>query len=95
MKRRDFVKDISLGTAFLSLTGFYSVKSFQDSAPKKGDNLYVRRPECKLPVMDHVDVVVLGGSSAGVSAAATAARNGAGVFLICGDPYLGVDICGT
>ena len=95
MKRRDFLKDITLGTAFISLTGFYSVNSFQGKSPEKGDNLYVRRPECKLPVINDADVVVIGGSTAGVGAAATAAKNGAKVFLVCGDPYLGGDICGT
>ena len=95
MKRRDFIKNVSLGTAFISLTGFYSIKSFAGKPPKEGHELYVRRPECELPIIDEADVVVLGGSSAGVAAAEAASKNGAQVFLVCGDPYLGADICGT
>ena len=95
MKRREFIKNVSLGTAFISLTGFYSIRSFAGKPPEEGSQLYVRRPECELPVIKEVDVVVLGGSSAGVAAAEAASKSGAQVFLVCGDPYLGADICGT
>jgi len=42
-----------------------------------------------------VDVVVVGGSSAGVAAAVTAAQSGATVFLAAPRPYLGEDLCST
>ncbi len=48
-----------------------------------------------LPVVHEVDVVVVGGSSGGVSAAVEAARNGARVFLAAPRTYLGEDICST
>ena len=48
-----------------------------------------------IPVAYDVDVVVIGGTSGGVSAAVGAARQGATVFLAAPRPYLGEDICGT
>jgi len=49
----------------------------------------------KIPVAYDVDVVVVGGSTGGVSAAVAASRNGAKVFLAAQRPYLGQDICAT
>jgi flavin-dependent dehydrogenase len=46
-----------------------------------------------IPVAYNVDVVVVGGSSAGVAAACEARKSGASVFLISPRPYVGVDIC--
>ena len=51
--------------------------------------------ERRIPVAYDVDVVVIGGSSAGVAAAVEAASNGASVFLASQPPYLGEDLCGT
>ncbi len=46
-----------------------------------------------VPVIATVDIVVIGGTSAGVACALAAARAGSTVFL-CGErPYLGHDIC--
>ena len=49
----------------------------------------------EIPIAYRVDVVVVGGSSAGVAAAVEAARYGADVFLAAPRPYLGEDLCGT
>ena len=49
----------------------------------------VRRPEAAVPVVADSDVVVVGGGPAGVSAAVSAARNGASVTLVERYPYLG------
>ena len=49
----------------------------------------------EIPVADEVDVVVVGGTAAGVSAATSAAEKGARVFLAGGFPYLGEDVAGT
>ena len=46
-----------------------------------------------IPVAYDVDVVVVGGASAGVAAACEARRSGASVFLISDRPYVGVDLC--
>jgi len=59
------------------------------------DERTVRESRRRIPVAGKVDVVVVGGSSAGVAAAAHAASKGAKVFLIASRPYLGHDICGT
>jgi hypothetical protein len=48
-----------------------------------------------IPIAYDVDVVVVGGSSAGVAAAVAAAEQGAKVFLAAPRPYLGEDICAT
>ncbi|HEO71441.1 MAG TPA: FAD-dependent oxidoreductase, partial [Candidatus Hydrogenedentes bacterium] len=42
-----------------------------------------------------VDVVVIGGASAAVTAAVAAAEAGATVFLAAPRPYLGEDLCAT
>lgn len=49
----------------------------------------------EIPVAAKVDVVVVGGTAAGVSAAVSAAESGARVFLVGGFPYLGEDMAGT
>ncbi len=48
-----------------------------------------------LPVVFEVDVVVAGGSLAGVEAACAAAEEGASVLLVESRSYLGYDLCGT
>jgi len=48
-----------------------------------------------IPIAYDVDVVVVGGSSAGVAAAVAAAERGAKVFVAAPRPYLGEDICAT
>ena len=55
----------------------------------------VMETEREIPVAYNVDVVVVGGSSAGVAAAVAAADAGAKVFLAAPRPYLGEDIAGT
>lgn len=49
----------------------------------------------QIPVVADVDVVVAGGSTAGVAAAVEAAKNGAKVYLVAPKSYLGDDICAT
>jgi len=49
----------------------------------------------RIPVAYDVDVVVVGGSTAGVEAAVAAAKAGATVFLAAPRPYLGEDLCAT
>jgi len=49
----------------------------------------------RIPVAYDVDVVVVGGSTAGVEAAVAAAEAGATVFLAAPRPYLGEDLCAT
>lgn len=49
----------------------------------------------KVPVLDEVDVVVVGGTAAGAEAAISAAKTGAKVFLISERTFIGEDICST
>jgi len=49
----------------------------------------------QIPVVYDVDVVVVGGTSAGVTAAVEAAKQGAKVFVAAPRPYLGEDMCAT
>ena len=95
MQRRDLIRNLSLGSAYLSLTGFYSIDTVSGKAHEGNGKLYVRRPSCELPIIHEADIVVIGGSTAGVTAAWAAAGEGAKVFLVSGEPYLGYDICST
>ncbi|MCQ2393864.1 MAG: FAD-dependent oxidoreductase [Kiritimatiellae bacterium] len=49
----------------------------------------------EVPVVRSTDVVVVGGSTAAVSAALSAKAAGADVFLLAPRPYLGEDVAGT
>jgi len=49
----------------------------------------------RIPVAYRVDVVVIGGGTAAVAAAETAAQSGARVFLAAERAYLGEDLCAT
>ena len=48
-----------------------------------------------VPIAYDVDVAIVGGSSAAVAAAVSAAESGASVFLAAPRPYLGEDLCAT
>ncbi|MDX9980800.1 MAG: FAD-dependent oxidoreductase [Lentisphaeria bacterium] len=48
-----------------------------------------------VPLIQDVDVLVVGGSTGAVAAAEAAARNGAAVFLVTDYPCLGEDMAGT
>lgn len=48
-----------------------------------------------IPLAEQADVLVVGGTTGGVAAAAQAARSGARVVLITQYPYLGEDVCAT
>ncbi|PID92600.1 MAG: hypothetical protein CSA96_02320 [Bacteroidetes bacterium] len=90
MKRRSFVKTTAAGSAFLMSSGAFAFRS-----PKTVQKGLAHQSERKIPVAYKVDVVVVGGSTAGVAAAVEASRAGAKVFLLAQEPYLGEDVCGT
>lgn len=52
-------------------------------------------PAKSLPLIQDVDVVVVGGTCGAVAAAEAAARSGAKVFLVTASPCLGEDVAGT
>ncbi len=67
-----------------------AVTPAQDMKP----NIYVA-PERDLPVIAEVDVLVVGGTTGGVTAAVGAAEQGASVFLVAPYLYLGEDMTAT
>jgi flavin-dependent dehydrogenase len=56
---------------------------------------YIFQSKREIPVIQTVDIVVIGGTTAAVSAAVSAAGNGASVYLVASKPYLGEDLCAT
>jgi flavin-dependent dehydrogenase len=56
---------------------------------------YILQSKRDIPVIQSADVVVIGGTTAAVSAAVSAAESGARVFLVASKPYLGEDLCAT
>ncbi len=91
MKRRNFIKTTAAGSAFLLTSGAYAFSNPQVQNKSK----YGFQSEREIPVAYNVDVVVIGGSTAGVAAAVEASRGGAKVFLLAQEPYLGEDVTGT
>ena len=93
MKRRNFIKISTVGSAFLTTSGIWNLNKTLAANP---ENIkYCFQSERKIPVVYRVDVVVIGGSTAGVAAAIAASDEGASVFLAAQEPYLGEDVCGT
>ena len=93
MKRRDFLRTTATGTAFVATSGWWAVN--KANATNLQHIKYCFQSEREIPVAYKVDIVVIGGSTAGVAAAVTAAKKGASVFLAAQEPYLGEDLCGT
>jgi len=60
-----------------------------------GGGQFVFQSERMIPVIANVDIVIVGGSTAAVAAAESAANSGADVFLAAPRPYLGEDMCAT
>lgn len=54
----------------------------------------IYEPAKSLPLVQDVDIVIVGGSSGAVSAALAAKEQGASVFVIAPRPYLGEDMAG-
>jgi len=55
----------------------------------------IRESARRIPLAEEADVLVVGGTTGGVAAAALAARSGARVVLITQYPYLGEEVCAT
>ncbi len=94
MKRRDFLKKASIGSAFLYSSGMYSYGMVTRKNEEGYEVMACPRTGSEIPVIDEVDVVIVGGSSGAVSAALSAKEHGAKVSLVTADPYLGEDVCG-
>ena len=79
MKRRDFIRTTAAGTAFVATSGWLAAS--KANAASLQTIKYCYQSEREIPVAYKVDVVVIGGSSAAVAAAVTAAQKGASVWL--------------
>ena len=90
MKRRNFVKTTAAGSAFLMTSGAFAFNSTPSDNKK-----FAYQSKRTIRIAYNVDVVVVGGSTAGVAAAVEASRAGAKVFLLAQEPYLADDVCGT
>lgn len=92
MKRRNFIKTSAAGSAFLFTKGAFA---FHSPETRSAEFEHCNQSKRSIPVAYEVDVLVIGGSLAGVAAAVEASRAGAKVFLAAQEPYLGEDVCGT
>ncbi|HET6557680.1 MAG TPA: FAD-dependent oxidoreductase [Prolixibacteraceae bacterium] len=91
MERRHFLKTTAAGSAFLATSGLWNLnKAF---AANPTNVTYCFQSERDIPIAYEVDVLVVGGSSAGVAAAVAASKQGTKVFLTAQETYLGEDIC--
>ncbi len=91
MKRREFIRQSALGAAIISTPGIY----FSCQTSEKKGHLNCFKPVHDIPVIEDVDVLIVGGSAAGVSVATRVVKEGGSAFLVSDHPYLGEDICGT
>jgi hypothetical protein len=91
--RRSFLKVAAASGALTSIGNMAEARAM--ISPVLADNNYVAESSRKIPLLAEVDLVVAGGGSRAVAAAARAAKMGCKVFLIAGMPYLGDDICGS
>ncbi len=92
MKRRQFLKTVAIGAAGMGLLRLYACEPRID---RFSSGRYCVQPGADVPVIADVDVLVAGGTLGGVVAAISAAKQGAKVFLIGYQPYLGEDLCGN
>jgi hypothetical protein len=91
MQRRHFLKTTAAGSAFLATSGLWNLnKAF---AANPHNVTYCHQSARDIPIAYEVDVLVVGGSTAGVAAAVAASQKGAKVFLTAQETYLGEDIC--
>lgn len=93
LSRRSFLKMTAATSVLASLGSVADAKNKIEQVTQIPD--YCTEKAKSIPVIEKVDLVVVGGSSGAVEAAIAAARCGSKVFLVAGMPYLGDDICGS
>ena len=89
--RREFIKHSVLGASLMASTKKYLWTDTQKGISRQT----VERPACRVPVIQDVDLVIVGGGCAAVATAIEAKKAGSKVFLMTEEPYLGEDLCGT
>ncbi|MGE5426704.1 MAG: FAD-dependent oxidoreductase, partial [Methylococcaceae bacterium] len=91
MERRHFLKTTAAGSGFLATSGLWNLnKAF---AANPYNVTWCFQSQRDIPIAYEVDVLIVGGSTAGVAAAVAASKQGAKVFLTAQETYLGEDIC--
>jgi flavin-dependent dehydrogenase len=91
--RRSFLKVAAASGALTSIGSLPEAGAV--ISPVLPDDMYIAESSRKIPVIAETDLVIAGGGSRAVAAAARAAKAGCRVFLIAYMPYLGDDICGS
>lgn len=94
MKRRRFIKTLAIGSTLISCQPLYAA-NWKSKKNSLSVARFCRESERNIPIIDSVDIIVVGGTTAAVAAASRASRNGARVFLIAPRLYLGEDVCAT
>jgi flavin-dependent dehydrogenase len=92
--RREFIKTTALGAGVIGSRAWTLEAATRNNMSAHAGNVCLM-PSHQVPLIDSVDVLIVGGSSGAVAAAIEAAGNGLSVFLASSLPYLGDDICGT
>lgn len=98
--RRRFLQGVGSGTvATIVATGnsalIPQVALAQEPAPPAAPRASVQLRRCRLPLLRRTDVVVIGGSTAGVAAALEFARAGRKVVVVEHRTYLGREVSAT
>ncbi len=92
MKRRTFIKTTALGAAGLTMSRLYGMEPRID---RFASGKFCLQPGSGIPVIAEVDMLIAGATLGGITAAVSASRSGASVFVAGYLPYPGEDICGT
>jgi hypothetical protein len=83
LNRRSFLKGLVAAGLAAEFGGLLPLDGNRaDAAPQQASGTFVTEPSRKIPVLREVDVLVVGGGMAGVSAATTAARMGMKTMLV-------------
>ncbi|MDO5571737.1 MAG: FAD-dependent oxidoreductase [Bacteroidales bacterium] len=93
LNRRDFIK-ISLASGALVSLG-NGAKARQTINPIIPDSNFCLEKQKDIPVIEEMDVVIVGGTIAAVEAAVAVSKQRKSAMLITSFPYLGEDACGT
>lgn len=91
--RRDFFRITAATGALITVGNIVEAKDVIQ--PVLPENDYALEKAREIPIISTVDVVVVGGSSRAIAAAAAIAKSGRSVFLLAEMSYLGDDICGS
>ncbi len=84
-----------MGTMLVSTSGMYFLTNKSTNQSLTNSQAECIHPEKEIPIIQDVDVLILGGGAGAIAAAVEIANSGAKPFVVTHKPYLGEDICGT